>query len=825
MTKVVNDGLVRLQSQSRIPANTWRQWCQLLKLDPTDAVDVWEEVCYPILMATRKLPDIPVILQMRAARLDLDIFDFKEEAPKPLHVITFLYALKDPCLTTGKIKSSLLKFYQKTTNERASGQRPSLFIQQYLQDLCAAILVAKVLPTSNITLSGALKPVLDGRATIRQVVQLALKALDAQPYADAVRECLSMPDLLAAGAAAAESPAERSAPGAADDEDEDEGWDEDDDWDDGLEDDGDLFDTFLLRFKTALRIVYEAEAKVDKDQADPQVVDRLETRLKVIRLFKPLQATIPSIEETQTVDRRMRASPKVVRPHKPALGVSGGEQSNGSSQASDSPSQPLAGADPKAKIIKDEGKKQEQVSADGPPPSSSVSQENTGLIDIGKVNAGIEVAAADRVVPDEVSLAEFGRKVRLIGRLLATIEPLDQMVWSLFLDPTATLKDCRVLTRAVGTADTAPYNAYQAIKQIARCLPLKNLLPISDRVVRRGRNFAVEVSSFINQVKGGREPDPQSRQVAPLPRILDHSAGALMRLEALKTNAKFARELPEDYSQEAVTLYYEQALRSLTDLSDLTLRQKVRQRADADTSHLLEFFGAEKLVEQLVETVRSYAQAIHKAGGCESVKALKAVMAGKPLEFVDAKVVQKGKVPADLLVASGLGEIFDELYQYVAVQAWAVMEEAHRPAETIGRLREVLREIMMSSFVLTPEMRRHQEQARISLAVVSLDKITGTGSLRDFYVRVRDDGRIAYLENFDDGSYVDLFEMRAYQPSRVHHAAKKKATEGQAEELQKGRKYLFTIGRTNRLFEKSPSDLINGCLRSKEGGPKVFRIF
>jgi len=109
MSKMVSDGLARLQNQSRIPASTWRQWCNLLKLDPIDAVDVWEEICYPITIATRKTPEIPFLLQMRAARLDLDIFDFKEEAPKLLHVITFLYALRDPRLTGGKIKSALFK--------------------------------------------------------------------------------------------------------------------------------------------------------------------------------------------------------------------------------------------------------------------------------------------------------------------------------------------------------------------------------------------------------------------------------------------------------------------------------------------------------------------------------------------------------------------------------------------------------------------------------------------------------------------------------------------------------------------------------------------
>ena len=896
MAKVVSDGLARLQNQSRIPANTWRQWCSLLQLDPIDAVDVWEEICYPILVATRKLPEIPFILQMRAARLDLDIFDFKEEAPKPLHVITFLYALKDPRLITGKIKSSVLKFYKKAANESAPGKPPNIFIQQFIKDLCSAILVAKVLPASNITLSGALTPVLDGRATVKQVVQLGLKALNDQPYADIVRECLNMPDLLnAETAAAAESPGEGAAPGASDDDDDDDYDDddydddyddddeeeeeeeddgeeeEDDDYDDydddedddddddeddddygdedgdvndGFEDDddGDQFDIFLLRFKTALHAVYEAEAKNLEDPDDQQAADReedlLEERLKAITLFKPLQATIPSIEEAQTIARRAEASQNVVRTHKPTLGVSGGARSSGgssssggggggSSQTSSSSAQSLSGGDRAAMIVKSEGKGEGAGKGGGPTGSRSGSTglDSAGLIQTGGVDTGIEVNVGDMVEPEQVSLPELSGKVHQIGRLLAVIEPLDQAVWSLFLDPVETVKDCHALSRTLGTADTGTANAYQAIKQIACYLPMKHLLHISEQFVRRNRNFTVEVSGFINNVKNNREFSADSRQLAPLPGILDHAVGALIRLEALKTNFKFSRELPDQYARETVTLYYEEALRSLTDMSNPELRQKARQRADMDTSQLLEAFEAEKFVAQMLETVRSYALAIREAEGCDSVDALKAAIAEWPLEFVDVETASSEEVPADLLLASGLGEIFDEMYRYVAVQAWAVMGPAHKPPETLGRLREGLREIMVSSFVVTPEMKRHQERAKIGLSVISLDKISGTPSLRDFFVRVREDGRIAYLRDFEDGSYVDLFELRQYQPSRVHHVAKKKADEGQNDELQTGRKYLFTVGRTNHLFGESPSELINGCIRSEEGGPKIFPVF
>lgn len=43
---------------------------------------------------------------MWAARLDLDIFDFKEEVPRVLQVITFLYALKNQRLIKDKTKSA-----------------------------------------------------------------------------------------------------------------------------------------------------------------------------------------------------------------------------------------------------------------------------------------------------------------------------------------------------------------------------------------------------------------------------------------------------------------------------------------------------------------------------------------------------------------------------------------------------------------------------------------------------------------------------------------------------------------------------------------------
>ena len=97
--------------------------------------------------------------------------------------------------------------------------------------------------------------------------------------------------------------------------------------------------------------------------------------------------------------------------------------------------------------------------------------------------------------------------------------------------------------------------------------------------------------------------------------------------------------------------------------------------------------------------------------------------------------------------------------------------------------------------------------------------------MKEYYVRVRSSGAIAFLEHFEDGKHVDLFEMREYKPSRVHAAAQKEKDEDGTEELLTGRKYLFTIGRTKKLFSDTPNDLINGCIRDEGGRPKVFNIF
>lgn len=918
MAKTVNDGLARLQSESRISARTWRQWCSLLKLDPTDAVDVWEEICYPVMLATRRVPDVPFILQLRAARPELDVFDLKEEVPKVLHFASFLSGLRDQRLTAGKVKGALLAYYRLLAAGPA-GRRPSpAFLRLLLVDLCSALLVSKILPAATITFSGVLKPVVEGKGSLEQVVRLGLRAVAAAPYSAVVRDSLgpsadaARQEALAFTAGSSrrsaakddegddeadekretesqdddeedddayergggppageddaeadrdeaeeedETPAE--AEDEADEEDEEaegeaggeaEDDDRDDDDDEAGEEDGDEEDegddrrddeqdeednepaasrieVFLLRFKTALHAVYEAEAKAAGTEEEEQAETLLEDRLKAITLFRPLEASIPSLEEAQAMVRRAETKTRVVRTHRAVLGArpSAPIGATGGGGSGSAPARPPAATDRPAGAPKGEPARRPSPSVSVPGVLSSPEPRTSALGAGGQV----EVAIADMVEPERLTLSEVNERVHQIGRLLAAIEPLDQTVWSLFLDPAATVKDLRGLARLLVAANSPTAKAGQGIRQIASLHSLLDLVRLPDQVVRKDRGFMVEVSAFVNGVNNQRVFEADSRQLLPLKRILDHAVGTLFRLEAVRTNQQFWRDHPDRYTRDAVTAYYEEALRLLTDQWNPELRRQVRQRADGDTDLLLQLFAAERFVEQVLDAARTYACELRDDGQTKSLGETQAALEARPVGLPTAEPgpVAPGEVPVDLLVSCGLGEVFDEVYRHLTTRIWAMLQPVHQPPTVIRRLREVLREVLVSALVLTPEMRRHQEKPNIALAVASLEKVSGNPALASYYVRLRQDGQIAYLETFEDGTYVDLFELRDYKPARMHHAAKKEAVEEGIEELQGGRKYLFTVGRTNRLFGENPSDLINGCIRAAEGGPKVFAVF
>ncbi|MGY8826350.1 MAG: Gfo/Idh/MocA family protein [Candidatus Latescibacterota bacterium] len=146
-----------------------------------------------------------------------------------------------------------------------------------------------------------------------------------------------------------------------------------------------------------------------------------------------------------------------------------------------------------------------------------------------------------------------------------------------------------------------------------------------------------------------------------------------------------------------------------------------------------------------------------------------------PIEFEGVEEVGNlGEVSADLLVSENVGEIFDEACRYSIGEVWKVMTPVHQPELVVGRLKEGLRQVLVGAFELKPEMKHPQEQPSFAIQVVGLDKLTGNTNLKEYYVRVDDDGKVAYIEGYESEYFVDLFGLREYKTSRVHAAAKKK---------------------------------------------------
>jgi hypothetical protein len=849
MSKTATDGLARLQNESRIPASTWRQWCNLLKMDSVEAIDVWEEICHPIMIANRKVPEIPYILQLRCQRPQLDIFEFKEEIAKVLNLITFLYTLDDECLVKGKVKSALLKLYRNVSAKMSPTEPYTAFIDRFLIEACMMVLVTKVLKGPNISLAGVLKPLVEGRGSIVQVMRLGTKSLGEEPYSDTVRECLQE-HFLDPTAKISSSPTNGESSVTLRDEDDDDeedtevdevddevdGDDEEDDDEDNEDDDDDEdepVEVFLLKFKTALHSIYEVESGVADDADEISGEDPLlAVRLKATAVFDPLHASIPSMEEAQNIARRaeLARSPRKLHKVAPAPigagaagaggggdGGSGGGGSGGGAAGSVTAAVAAAkAASGSAKRPGDAVKPRAAPRKDGKA-ESRVNMDNVEEVDID---------AADYVDAAEVTFNEFSERVHQVCGQLAGVEKADQSVWALFIDPAGDIDNPSQLARTVSMEGTDAFKAYAVIKMASQYLQLKNLLSISDQILKKDRNFMIEVTQMLNHVNNANKTlQPDSRQLVPLGKTLDHAAATLVRLEALRINYKFGHEHGDEYTKDSVTVYYEESLRSLTDLTDRDLLAAARQKADADTVQMLKVFQAARFVESVKRTVRDYVKELIDAGQGKSGPAVAAHTIASPIEFEDAEKTDAEPIPSEFLKPSDLGEGYDAVCAHVCTESWSYMTPVHEPEKAMDDIRAIVRELMVGATTFQPEKKRHQDKPAMAFSVVSLDKVSGNANLKDLFVRLKEDGEINFVEDYEDGSFVDLFELREYKPARIATAAKQKAEAAGTESLQTGRKYLFTLGRTNKLFGEAPADIINSCVRDENGGPKVFVTF
>ena len=108
------------------------------------------------------------------------------------------------------------------------------------------------------------------------------------------------------------------------------------------------------------------------------------------------------------------------------------------------------------------------------------------------------------------------------------------------------------------------------------------------------------------------------------------------------------------------------------------------------------------------------------------------------------------------------------------------------------------------------------------ITVVSLEKLTAKADVRHLYLRVDSDGKVLYVEGYEDGTYADLMELREYTQMRMQTS--NEGEEG-SDPLQTGEKDLFTLGRTQDFFGGNASAILASCVRDEEGEIKIFSVF
>jgi len=325
MSEIDTVGFVRMQTQSRIAANQWRQWCSLCNLEPGEAVEVWDEVGYPVMITTRSAPPISFVLQMRSERRDVDILDFKDEIAKVLVFSTFMDVLQDERLSEGKGRGAVFRFYRARVAEGSAEHYDPLCMRDFGLDLCKILLIAKVLNQPNIVLSQVINIVLKKQASMEQLIKLGIKCLDEQPYAAKVREALEADDHwdeqeereeVSENKEEADEGDERREEEdeeveTAEEEEEDIGHGEEieeEEFEEGEEIDDDEEErprNSVEKFRAALAALYRTEAR--GSSADAKKAEHLlRTRLEAIGIFDPLRAIIPNIEEAEAIVERQQ---------------------------------------------------------------------------------------------------------------------------------------------------------------------------------------------------------------------------------------------------------------------------------------------------------------------------------------------------------------------------------------------------------------------------------------------------------------------------------------------------------------------------------------
>ena len=144
------------------------------------------------------------------------------------------------------------------------------------------MLVAKVLSTSNISLAGELKPIVEGHGDIDQIIGVGHKDLSDKPYASKIRECFAARENVANDPLPIEGDDLNDEVGEEVDEEvrvnaeAKDGDDEDEVDDDDYDEDGDALEVYLAQFKNPLRAIYESEIERESELTGEQEESRVQ---------------------------------------------------------------------------------------------------------------------------------------------------------------------------------------------------------------------------------------------------------------------------------------------------------------------------------------------------------------------------------------------------------------------------------------------------------------------------------------------------------------------------------------------------------------------
>ena len=821
-------------------------------MEPDLAIELWDDVCYPMMLASGQAPDLALIMQLRAARPDIYIDDFRDELPAVLLSTTFISGLRSEGkgVVSGVVRGALLRLY------RYLGARTGEPVGRvFVVHAGSLALLDAVLP-ADLTLPKLTKVLCAGKGTLEDLCRLGRKALTSGPRDVVVAEALDAG--LALLHAAPPPPqvgdddddddlgddVEDDDEEADDDRDDDDDDDEDeeavgDDEEDSEEDD-DVAPSAPAPHEAYLHTLQRALAAiaVDETVADPAL--RAE-RLEAIQAFNPLGSRIPTIEEARRMQDRVdlnsegrrraleggggggRGAPRATSAgagrtgmsRSPAPSSGGGGSGGGGGGSTVSIIRPGDGA-------KKTGSK--PASASGTPVTSAAAAG--GGAESGGIDAaGSEAAATDpdggaepvdtdatpaadddgKLPAPTVIRSDLDDTVAIVATGLTAVRELDERVWLLFAEAEHELEDPRSLAQDLATAESVAEAAGKALRAAASQQRVRGVLELQPDRRLNERRFDLEADAWLNTIANYRRSyDPDSRQLISLPNVLDHAAGALVRIEALRAAVELVAEaeIPENVLLEDVSQRYEWLLSEITYLANGDIIAAARERADADAATVLVAGGA-----------------------CESVDAFTSAAEETSLDFdPPAQDEQSTALPDKLSDDSALGEIVDAVRVHVLRAAWAVLRSPHRPEETATQLDVDLRRVLRAYARITPRRERHQRNPRVALPVASLERLTGKAEMAQFFVRLSTDGKLLFLEDYEDGSYIDVFELRENQKRQMHARAKERASESRTGELQTGSSYLHTVGRSNDPFG-TERDMLAACVVDDDGEITIFDPF